>query len=134
MQLAPVEVFRAEEKPDARLAGEPDARPAGEPAAAINAALPRHGPGQVGLEKPPHLEKWRRFVLLPHCYRENKGSRSESGTARWAVLGSNQRPPACRAGALPTELTARAAENSNGAGTARRLESLSRARRRAIAW
>src|SRR5205823_14037865 len=24
----------------------------------------------------------------------------------WAVLGSNQRPPACRAGALPTELTA----------------------------
>ena len=26
---------------------------------------------------------------------------------KWAVLGSNQRPPACRAGALPTELTAR---------------------------
>jgi hypothetical protein len=27
---------------------------------------------------------------------------------KWAVLGSNQRPPACRAGALPTELTAHA--------------------------
>src|SRR5512134_3850041 len=26
--------------------------------------------------------------------------------ARWAVLGSNQRPPACKAGALPAELTA----------------------------
>src|SRR5215211_2121488 len=26
--------------------------------------------------------------------------------AGWAVLGSNQRPPACKAGALPTELTA----------------------------
>src|SRR6476619_7143034 len=25
---------------------------------------------------------------------------------RWAVPGSNQRPPACKAGALPTELTA----------------------------
>src|SRR3954449_12219327 len=29
------------------------------------------------------------------------------GFAECAVLGSNQRPPACRAGALPTELTAR---------------------------
>jgi hypothetical protein len=27
--------------------------------------------------------------------------------SRWAVPGSNQRPPACKAGALPTELTAR---------------------------
>jgi catechol 2,3-dioxygenase-like lactoylglutathione lyase family enzyme len=26
----------------------------------------------------------------------------------WAVPGSNQRPPACKAGALPTELTAHA--------------------------
>ena len=26
---------------------------------------------------------------------------------QWAVLGSNQRPPACKAGALPAELTAR---------------------------
>jgi hypothetical protein len=29
--------------------------------------------------------------------------------ARWAVPVSNQRPPACKAGALPAELTARAA-------------------------
>jgi hypothetical protein len=27
--------------------------------------------------------------------------------ARWAVPDSNQRPPACKAGALPAELTAR---------------------------
>src|SRR6059036_2605198 len=27
---------------------------------------------------------------------------------RWAVQGSNLRPPACKAGALPAELTARA--------------------------
>jgi hypothetical protein len=25
---------------------------------------------------------------------------------KWAVPGSNQRPPACKVGALPTELTA----------------------------
>ena len=30
------------------------------------------------------------------------------GGRKWAVPGSNQRPPACKAGALPTELTARA--------------------------
>jgi hypothetical protein len=28
----------------------------------------------------------------------------------WAVLGSNQRPPACKAGALPAELTARSSQ------------------------
>ena len=28
-------------------------------------------------------------------------------TMRWAVTGSNRRPPACKAGALPAELTAR---------------------------
>src|SRR5215204_6418097 len=34
----------------------------------------------------------------PPSYRAN---------VEWAVLGSNQRPPACKAGALPAELTAR---------------------------
>src|SRR5256885_5244391 len=29
-----------------------------------------------------------------------------AGSGEWAVPGSNQRPPACKAGALPTELTA----------------------------
>ena len=29
------------------------------------------------------------------------------GCSRWAVPGSNQRPPGCKPGALPTELTAR---------------------------
>ena len=29
------------------------------------------------------------------------------GACKWAVTGSNRRPPACKAGALPTELTAR---------------------------
>ncbi len=32
------------------------------------------------------------------------------GDAWWAVTGSNRRHPACKAGALPTELTARTAE------------------------
>ena len=31
---------------------------------------------------------------------------------RWAVPGSNGRPPACKAGALPTELTAQTGESS----------------------
>jgi hypothetical protein len=45
------------------------------------------------------------------------------GFSLWAVPGSNQRPPACKAGALPTELTARWAPgypradlDANGAG------------------
>ena len=38
-----------------------------------------------------------------------KKPRASGAFLRWAVLGSNQRPPACRAGALPTELTARTA-------------------------
>ena len=33
----------------------------------------------------------------------------------WAVLGSNQRPPACKAGALPAELTARGRRWYSGA-------------------
>src|SRR4051812_36867498 len=33
-------------------------------------------------------------------------TRREKQQSRWAVPGSNQRPPACKAGALPTELTA----------------------------
>ena len=42
---------------------------------------------------------------------------------KWAVLGSNQRPPACKAGALPAELTARVhllthAANPTDGGTA----------------
>ncbi len=36
-----------------------------------------------------------------------RGVRTPDQPGEWAVLGSNQRPPACRAGALPTELTAR---------------------------
>ena len=31
---------------------------------------------------------------------------AQSALARWAVTGSNRRPPACKAGALPAELTA----------------------------
>jgi hypothetical protein len=39
--------------------------------------------------------------------RDNEEIPADSGAfRRWAVPGSNQRPPACKAGALPTELTA----------------------------
>src|SRR5205809_3717927 len=34
---------------------------------------------------------------------------------RWAVTGSNRRPPACKAGALPAELTARGTAQSTSA-------------------
>jgi hypothetical protein len=38
----------------------------------------------------------------------NRRARHRFGsTVRWAVTGSNRRPPACKAGALPAELTAR---------------------------
>ena len=40
-------------------------------------------------------------------------SRSE-GFRQWAVPGSNRRPPACKAGALPAELTARQGESTRG--------------------
>ena len=42
---------------------------------------------------------------------------------RWAVTGSNRRPPACKAGALPAELTARPPNDTGGRGL-----------RRAIGW
>jgi hypothetical protein len=42
----------------------------------------------------------------PYYRRERP---SFQGLSRWAVTGSNRRPPACKAGALPAELTARGA-------------------------
>jgi hypothetical protein len=39
------------------------------------------------------------------------------GYLRWAVTGSNRRPPACKAGALPAELTARMALKIRTKGT-----------------
>ncbi len=50
--------------------------------------------------------------LNPALANPPRGAREETGeglrvqTRQWAVPGSNQRPPACKAGALPTELTA----------------------------
>ena len=43
----------------------------------------------------------------------------KSPTRWWAVQGSNLRPPACKAGALPTELTARGRRTKTGATRAR---------------
>jgi hypothetical protein len=39
----------------------------------------------------------------------------EPGVEAWAVQDSNLRPPACKAGALPAELTARAATDGSPA-------------------
>ena len=50
-------------------------------------------------------------------HRLRRRNLSEQGFYEWAVLGSNQRPPACRAGALPTELTARARDHIKGSVT-----------------
>jgi hypothetical protein len=43
------------------------------------------------------------------------------GGEKWAVPVSNQRPPACKAGALPAELTARSESVSHPDGTPRSL-------------
>ena len=40
------------------------------------------------------------------------GAACSSHSRRWSVPGSNRRPPACKAGALPTELTPRGANSS----------------------
>ena len=50
--------------------------------------------GQVGLLKVGRREGHDESLSL------------RARVAEWAVLGSNQRPPACKAGALPAELTA----------------------------
>ena len=46
-----------------------------------------------------------RFVACA-CNAETRNPAWTAGFRWWAVLGSNQRPPACKAGALPAELTA----------------------------
>ena len=46
---------------------------------------------------------------------EKERSRASMGFSRWAVTGSNRRPPACKAGALPAELTARALQSTSAA-------------------
>src|SRR5919108_484887 len=59
----------------------------------------------IGPPSPPPTAACRgaSSVIVEH---EPPGKRSVSRFAGWAVPGSNQRPPACKAGALPTELTA----------------------------
>jgi hypothetical protein len=49
-------------------------------------------------------------LLVRRC--DGRRSASEADSRGWAVPGSNGRPPACKAGALPTELTAQARESS----------------------
>ena len=61
----------------------------------------------------------RASIALPHegprhpvGLHVGERSASEADLREWAVPGSNGRPPACKAGALPTELTAPAGESS----------------------
>ena len=65
----------------------------------------------LACRSPPRLRRASQpahdlHVLLRHRPR-SISLRGEADCGRWAVPGSNQRPPACKAGALPTELTAR---------------------------
>ena len=53
-------------------------------------------------------------------------------TSYWAMLGSNQRPPPCRDGALPAELIAREALNVPGARGRGRLAAEMRVRAAAV--
>jgi hypothetical protein len=55
----------------------------------------------------------RRPRLLPGRLTEGP---CFQGPSRWAVTGSNRRPPACKAGALPAELTAPTGRPSLPAG------------------
>ena len=66
-----------------------------------------------------HVWTWRpRSLAIPFPRRLTRRHRRRSHqkkapvlaavSRRWAVTGSNRRPPACKAGALPAELTARA--------------------------
>src|SRR3954469_21821535 len=60
--------------------------------------------------------------MVSHHWAAGSNGAPRSGRdavcGKCAVLGSNQRPPACRAGALPTELTAReAAKPTSGSGS-----------------
>src|SRR5919197_5605568 len=61
-----------------------------------------------------------------HALMENRNRRKSSwprsgrtSVDEWAVPGSNQRPPACKAGALPTELTARRPQDKRGSDAQR---------------
>src|SRR5258707_5089156 len=50
----------------------------------------------------------RRYVVDILRGMAASGRSSRGGRRRWAVTGSNRRPSACKADALPAELTARA--------------------------
>src|SRR3954447_17914334 len=70
--------------------------------------------------RPPALS-----VACGRAAEDNKGAADSEGVSswspalrEWAVPVSNQRPPACKAGALPAELTARA-RNPRAARAAR---------------
>ena len=44
---------------------------------------------------------------MPNAVARETCAPVETHPFQWAVTGSNRRPPACKAGALPAELTAR---------------------------
>jgi hypothetical protein len=54
----------------------------------------------------PPYGGWRNCAFRAQQRDRERRSPAIAGLRECAVLGSNQRPPACRAGALPTELTA----------------------------
>jgi hypothetical protein len=62
-------------------------------------ALPASAHGTLSVEADP-----AEVVMAPAQPEPDFGR-------EWAVTGSNRRPPACKAGALPAELTARAARS-----------------------
>ncbi len=73
------------------------------------------GPTRRRPPRPPHRTSHCHFHCHPRRSRRRGTARQtqkplrRAASGRWALLGSNQRPPACRAGALPTELSARTA-------------------------
>ena len=105
-------------------------RAAGHAASALRErlALPQARPGR---RRPHHRVRCGSGVLALAKHRyligtssapETPEARSYNGLRAWAVLGSNQRPPPCRGGALPAELTAReGAQDTRWAGCRARM-------------
>jgi Phage integrase family len=74
-----------------------------------------HADARLVLQRYGHLYPGASAQAARRSTRTCKGSvdvelDESPGNERWSVPGSNRRPPACKAGALPAELTPREGE------------------------
>jgi hypothetical protein len=86
--------------PSCRLSGNPWSRDTGR--IAVRKRCSRRGIASAATESPAVARGVGNREPDARSHRESRWLPS----AKWAVPGSNQRPPGCKPGALPTELTA----------------------------